>query len=217
MTFSNIMLKTIPYLLSIVGGVLVFHFGVIKMHDTNMAGLMSNMAASLLAIPLVFLLYDYSNYLVSRRVNKTLTNGMIFKINSLMLKILVLCRNIAGTKQKITWDDIDNILNGRVIISRSKIDMSQTNLDLLRSYRDTLDTWLYRTDKIQVLHPQQIETLSSMNIAMTQLLNEHRLRGSDIQYKKYLENMMIFMGNWFLSIGPNMLRVHQTFRLLIKN
>ena len=56
MRLGNLLLKSIPYVLSIAGGVFVFDFSQDYLHDPSWIDLMNNVAASLLAIPLVFLL-----------------------------------------------------------------------------------------------------------------------------------------------------------------
>ena len=70
MVLINIVLKSIPYVLSIAGGVFVFDLSKDYLHDPSWIDLMNNVAASLLAIPLVFLFYDYSNFLITRRMHK---------------------------------------------------------------------------------------------------------------------------------------------------
>ena len=70
MSLISFALKSIPYVLSIAGGVFVFDISKDYLHDPNWIDLMNNVAASLLAIPLVFLFYDYSNFLITRRMHK---------------------------------------------------------------------------------------------------------------------------------------------------
>lgn len=66
----TVLLKSIPYLLSIAGGAALYLLTKDEISDPSLADLVTNMAASLLSIPLVFLLYDYSNYLIDRRLSK---------------------------------------------------------------------------------------------------------------------------------------------------
>ena len=68
MKFSNFILKVIPYVLSILGGVLVFDVSRKYADGQGWNDLLDNISASLLAIPLVFLFYDYSNFLITRRM-----------------------------------------------------------------------------------------------------------------------------------------------------
>ncbi len=68
--WRNLFLKSIPYLLSITGGAALFLLTKDEISDPELADLVTNMSASLLSIPLVFLLYDYSNYQISRKLKK---------------------------------------------------------------------------------------------------------------------------------------------------
>ncbi len=66
--FHVVLLKSIPYMLSIIGGAVLFLSTKDSIVNQSLAALITNMAASLLSIPLVFLLYDYSNFLINRRL-----------------------------------------------------------------------------------------------------------------------------------------------------
>ena len=81
---KNLLLRTIPYLLSVIGGITLFLISLDKVKDPNVSGLIDNIAASLLSIPLVFLLYDYTNYRISKQVNRTLATNITDKVNSLI-------------------------------------------------------------------------------------------------------------------------------------
>ena len=96
MTLMNIFLKTIPYVLSIAGGVFVFDFSQRYLHSPGWIDLMDNVAASLLAIPLVFLFYDYSNFLITRRVHKHQHIGVVNTVDGHLFKILAQMKNIIG-------------------------------------------------------------------------------------------------------------------------
>ncbi len=67
----NFLLKSIPYLLSIAGGATLFIVTKDEITDPSLADLVTNIAASLLSIPLVFLLYDYSNYRIQKQIKHT--------------------------------------------------------------------------------------------------------------------------------------------------
>ena len=99
MRFGNLLLKSIPYVLSIAGGVFVFDFAQRYLRDPSWVDLMNNVSASLLAIPLVFLFYDYSNYLVTRRMNKHQHMKLVNVLDDCLLKILAQMKNIIGLKR----------------------------------------------------------------------------------------------------------------------
>ncbi len=68
--WHNLFLKSIPYWLSIAGGAALFLLTKDEISDPSLAALVTNMAASLLSIPLVFLLYDYSNYKIAKKLKQ---------------------------------------------------------------------------------------------------------------------------------------------------
>ena len=56
-----IFLKSLPYLMSIAGGIILYTGAIDNAPNANLQDLVINVSASLLSIPLVFLLYDYTN------------------------------------------------------------------------------------------------------------------------------------------------------------
>ena len=108
MRLGNLILKSVPYVLSIAGGVFVFDFSQDYLRDPGWIDLMNNVAASLLAIPLVFLFYDYSNYLVTRRMNKHQYTKLINMLDDCLLKILAQMKNIIGLARiEVPMQDIN--------------------------------------------------------------------------------------------------------------
>ena len=98
----DFLLRSLPYLVSIAGGVLLFTVSLDNVHDPAVEGLISNISASLLAIPLVFLLYDYTTTRVSRRLHETLVAGMNDKINTIMLHLVLTLRKMLKMRGRLT-------------------------------------------------------------------------------------------------------------------
>ena len=108
--FRDFMLKSIPYLLSIAGGVVLFIVTKDNLADKELADLVTNIAASLLSIPLVFLLYDYSNSRISSRLSTTLAANMTDKINVLVLNIIMQLRKSVGLRGRATLESLNRII-----------------------------------------------------------------------------------------------------------
>ena len=85
-------LRSLPYLVSIAGGVVLFSISLDNVKDPAVEALISNISASLLAIPLVFLLYDYTTTKVSRQLQKTLSSGVNDKENTIILHVVLVMR-----------------------------------------------------------------------------------------------------------------------------
>lgn len=193
-------LKSIPYLLSIAGGLTIFIVSSDEIHDENLNDLINNISASLLSIPLVFLLYDYSNYLISRRMNKTLAAGMIGRVNSIMQSMQATLRMVAGVRGNVSWGMFEEMLARRKISLRN-IKITSAVATQLQSYRDQLDDVVFRTAQTSTLARQQIQLLSQMAREISHVIDTHKFHGTRATYVKHLENIMIFMGDWYDSIG----------------
>ena len=126
MKIVGFLLKMIPYVLSILGGVVVFYASQKYVHSSGWIDLMDNVAASLLAIPLVFLFYDYSNYLITKRMHNHQRTKTVQTIDSLLFKILAQIKNIANLPRiEVPMQDIN--------LNAKKLDFDAKYLRLLRN------------------------------------------------------------------------------------
>ena len=169
-----------------------------NIRDPSLDSLVNNIAASLLSIPLVFLLYDYSNYRISRQVNRTLAAGMNFKINSSMLALLLQLRRMAGVRGKFTWGAAQEMFEMPATMAR-RMRINAADIDALRPIRDQLDDYAYRMDRNSVLTRGQVQTLTLMTVQMTHMLNHFQMSPRDKTITKYAENILALMGDWFDS------------------
>ena len=195
----DFLLKMIPYVLSIAGGLVLFIVTKDDIHDPSVADLINNIAASLLSIPLVFLLYDYSNYRVSKQLKKTLANNMGDKINVLLLKLIMVIRQIIGLRGKLTFATLNNM--GDISISRmaSRLKISAAAMKSLRECRDELDDLIYHNANSNVLSADQVQTLSILMREISQLINEHNFRRNRHVGAKYIKNMITHITDWLDS------------------
>ena len=114
---QNVLLKMIPYVLSVAGGVALFVFTMDEIKNPDVTDLINNISASLLSIPLVFLLYDYTNYRVSKQLNKTMADSMTDKINIILLNLIMIIRQMLGIRGTLTFASMNKMSN----LSQSKI------------------------------------------------------------------------------------------------
>jgi len=194
MVFMNIVLKSIPYVLSIAGGVFVFDFSQDYLHDPNWIDLMNNVSASLLAIPLVFLFYDYSNYLVTRRMHKHQHNNVINTLDGYLLKILADMKNIIGLPRiEVPMQDIN--------LNYKKLNFDKKYIRGIRKQLNLLEDLLYKSDKIEVLDPQHTQILSFIAQELNQILNELKFHNSPREIARYLETTLSMIDDWFYATG----------------
>ena len=190
----NIFLKTIPYVLSIAGGVFVFDFSQRYLHSPGWIDLMDNVAASLLAIPLVFLFYDYSNFLITRRVHKHQHIGVVNTVDGHLFKILAQMKNIIGLPRiEVPMQDLN--------LNYKKLNLDKKYIRAILKQLNLLEDLLYKSDKIEVLDPQHTQVLSFITQELNQILNEYKFNNSPREIARYLETTLSMIDDWFSATG----------------
>lgn len=198
-SLRNIFLKMIPYLLSIAGGIVLFKLTENNIHDPNLSDLINNIAASLLAIPLVFLLYDYSNYRVSSQLNKTMTSHLTDKTNIILLNVIIITRQILDIKRKLTFTTLNQMGNMSLSKITNKLKITKKQLDDLRTYCNELDDVVNSSTKNSILTPDQIQVITGLIRDMSLLINEHNFRHNKRIAAKYIENIIGKIIDWLDS------------------
>ena len=195
----DFLLKTIPYMLSIVGGLVLFIVTKDDVHDPNVTDLINNIAASLLSIPVVFLLYDYTNYRVSKQLKKTLADNMGDKINALLLNLTLILRQIMGMRGKLTFVALNKMGDISVSHIASHVRITPSTMKGLRQCRDELNDLVYNSANTNVLSADQIQTLSILMRELSQLINEHDFRRNHHIAAKYIKNIIGHIMDWIDS------------------
>lgn len=194
--FRDIFLKIIPYALSVSGGLILFIVTKDDIHNPNVTDLINNISASLLSIPLVFLLYDYSNYLVSRRLKKTLADNMGDKISVLLLNLTIIIRQIIGARDKLTFASLNNMGDFSISHIAAHLKITPSAMNGLRQCRDNLDNLIYHNANANVLSADEIQSLSALMREISQLINEHSFRKNHRVAAKYIKNIIGHITDW---------------------
>lgn len=201
MKFSvrNFLLKLLPYLLSIAGGIVLYTGAIDNAPNDNVRDLVINVSASLLSIPLVFLLYDYTNSRIANTMKRNLINSMDDKLNVLMLNIIGLLRESMGVRRKLTTENLNRMLIWRTPEISRRLKFTPRILDRLHEYHSELDALLYRDSQNSVLTAEQNRILSSLARDMTHLINENKFRHNRHLSSKYVESIMGRILDWLDS------------------
>lgn len=203
-------LKSVPYLMSIAGGIILYTGAIDNAPNPNIRDLVINVSASLLSIPLVFLLYDYMNSRVNRQMKKTIANSVSDKLNTLMLGLVFVLRESMGVRSKLSPENLNRMLIWRAPEISRRLKITPGVLGKLNAYHNDLDTLLYRNSQSSVLSPQQIQILSALARDMTHLINENKFHRNNRHLSaKHLENIMTRMLDWLDSDSVAMLNLQQ--------
>lgn len=168
-------------------------------HDPNMTDLINNIAASLLSIPLVFLLYDYSNYRVSKQLQKTMADSVGDKINVILLRLAIVIRGIIGMRKKLTFMTLNNMSDISVSRISTRLKITPSALSELHSLHDQLYDFIYHGANTNVLSMDQIQSLSGLLREISQLINEHEFRRNRRIAARYIKNIMGHIADWMDS------------------
>lgn len=193
---KNILLKTIPYLLSVIGGITLFLISLDNVRNPNVSGLIDNIAASLLSIPLVFLLYDYTNYRISRQVNRSLASNISDKVNSVILNIVVFLRHSLGLKVNVHLETFNKLQDWSVKKISERLKITRTEMNNLRAYRYEIDEIIYRASKGSVLTSEQEQILSSLSREILHLMTEHNFHRDKTIVAKHVKNIILRIIEW---------------------
>lgn len=199
---KNILLKTIPYLLSVIGGITLFLISLDNVRNPNVSGLIDNIAASLLSIPLVFLLYDYTNYRISRQVNRSLASNISDKVNSVILNIVVFLRHSLGLKVNVHLETFNKLQDWSVKKIAERLKITRSEMNNLRAYRYEIDEIIYRASKGNVLTSDQEQILSSLSREILHLMTEHNFHRDKTIVAKHVKNIILRIIEWQDSGTP---------------
>lgn len=192
----DFLLKSIPYLLSIAGGLTLFILTKDNIKSPSLGDLVNNIAASLLAIPLVFLLYDYSNSRVSRRLSQTMMENMSDKVNLLMLNMIILMRRISGVRGKLTLAAVNKMSDWHPSHVAARLKITRADMDELRKYHDELDALVYKYARENILSAARAADLSAMVRDMAHLINEHKFYSNRKISAKYVVSIVGHITDW---------------------
>lgn len=182
--------------MSIAGGIILYTGAIDNAPNANIRDLVINVSASLLSIPLVFLLYDYTNYRVSSQMKRTLVNSMSDKINTLMLNLIVALRESMGVRTKLNLDSLNKMLTWRAGEISRRLKLTARIIDNLHTYHNDLDTLLYRNGQTNVLDSDQTQILSALARDISRLINENKFHKRRRISAKYIENIMSHILDW---------------------
>lgn len=167
--------------------------------NDNIRDLVINVSASLLSIPLVFLLYDYTNSRVANQMKRTMINSMTDKLNVLMMNIIGLLRDSMGMRSKLTTENLNRMLILHTTEISKRLKITPRILEKLHEYHNDLDTLLFRNSQNSVLNAEQLQILSGLVRDMTHLINENKFRRNRHLSAKYTESMMGRILDWMES------------------
>ncbi|MDE6478087.1 MAG: hypothetical protein K2L94_02450 [Alphaproteobacteria bacterium] len=180
-----------------------------NIRSPSLADLINNIAASLLSIPLVFLLYDYSNSRVSKRLSQTMAQNMADKVNLLLMNLTILMRHVAGVRGKLTLESLNRMDELTVSRIAKNMKIGATDVADLRKYRDELDDLIYKYGRANIISVDRVQELSAMARDLSHLINEHKFYSNRKITAKYIASIITRITDWLDSDAEMALHFQQ--------
>ena len=186
-------------MVSVLGGIILFSISMDNVKDPALEALISNISASLLAIPLVFLLYDYTNTRVSRRLQETLRTGVQDKTNTIVLHLILVLRRMVKMRGRITRTNIGNLadLSERQILRR--LNLRTDYVETLHNHYLDLENLVLGYGKENVFTPEQLRLLSDLARNISHIISVRRLGGNKRVIARHIKNIGNEISDWLDS------------------
>ena len=186
-------------MVSVAGGIALFSISMDNVKDPALEALISNISASLLAIPLVFLLYDYTNTRVSRRLQATLRVGIYDKVNIIVLHLILTLRHMLKMRGNVTRVNIDAMvdLSEKQILHR--LNLRTDYVETLHQYYEDLENLVLGYGKENVFSPEQLRLLSDLARNIARVVGAHRLGGNHRTIARHIKNSVQEIIDWLDS------------------
>lgn len=204
--------KVIPYILTFFAGAAVFFLSVYR--PSIWSDWLVEISGALSAIPIVFLIYEYSNYKLTNRVDKKLADNLTFEINSVMLRVLRFYRDAMKIRPPISWGMIEKMLDMPVRVLKKELHLHKKDIEVLRQYKNALDDLVYKSADASVFEPTQFEIAATLPRELSHIINELEFRASHEELAQGTKSLFSAINNWFDSCEEQALKNHSHFQLI---
>lgn len=206
------MAKALPYTLTFLAGACVFWLSFAR--PSVWSAWLVEISGALSAIPIVFLIYEYSNYKMSSRVDKALFDNLSFEINSVMLKTLRFFHDALGSKRQISWSEIEKMLLTTRVEIKKKLKLGRGDVQTLRMYKEKMNDLVYRAADSGVLGAEQFAVAAAIPRELSRLINELEFRGNRDELTDALGKLFKSIDDWFDLCEDEALKSHSHFKLM---
>lgn len=209
---KNMFIRSIPLLLAFLAGLSVFAVAMFVLKEGNIYDIFIEVSGALIGIPFVFFIYDYTEYIISAKLNKTINDSITFEINSIISVVLRQTKEILGIKKEINWDMIQKMLNMKNSEIKKSLTINKQTGTVLRQCKDKLTDLLYRGENVSVMTPEHLQTIVQISKVLS-------VTAADMEYRKSnrdaivadIKNLFRLIDQWFDLSEAEALKEHKDF------
>jgi phosphotransferase system glucose/maltose/N-acetylglucosamine-specific IIC component len=186
----------------------------LKIKDSGLNGLLVNIAASLLSIPLIFVFYSFIIDKVSSKLNRTLSDQISYQINSIILGIFENLKVLLGVKQNLTWEIINEMIGYDKNTIKKRLVLDKKLIDPMIKEKDKLTDLMYKSANIAILSDNQIQYIATIGKMLSNISYELKLNEKSPYLVQNIQTLLTSIENWFATCEKEALLNHQHIRLL---
>lgn len=211
---KNLFLRLLPYFISMVAGYVIYMLSLKYVNDTEFSGLLSNIAAGLLSIPLVFISYELVNDICTRDIKNSMLKNLIFEINYPVIEIIKTTQTMLGLPQEIDEDALYNLMRKTKKFIKANLQIKKQFADNFTQDKDKLFQLTHNNPNLGVLSDAQIKALMMINKYITIIAKA--IEGKNANKLLIEENIYLLLGalnKWMDLVEEDAIINHHDYTL----
>lgn len=156
---KTLFLRTLPYFISMGAGVLIYIITIVYIENEDLSGLISNIAAGLLSIPLVFICYEVVANIANRNIKRTLAQHFEFEANHILIDIIAQLKVLLNVSDNLDKENLDKFLNMNETYIKKNINLSKADVEKYKNDRNNLLNLIYKQQNTDSLSDARIQNV----------------------------------------------------------
>lgn len=214
---KNLFLRLLPYLMAIIAGWIVYVVSNATVKDVNLSGLLLNIAAGLLSIPLVFIFYELVNEVVSRNIHISIKKSLVFEINSAIIAIIKNLQTMLTIRTPIDKNNLNKLLNKNKEYIKNNLQTKSENGKSFEQSKEKLLNLTHNNPNLNVLSIQQIKAMMAIikDLSILSKEIEHNNNGKNKEFiEKNIFELLKDIKKWINYGEEDAIINHHSFELM---
>lgn len=197
---KRFLVKSIPLLLAFVAGITVFLTAMFILQNGNLYDIFIEISGALIGIPFVFFIYDYTEYRVSRKLNKTFFDHIRFDIDTIVSDILHEIQANLNIKKPLDTAMIQKMTDMKVADIKRTLRPRREAAPVLRGAAGRLSAIIYRGANVSVLNHDMLQNILVMSKEATLAAGTIAHGGRGIDTAVHLQKLLDTIDAWYDAI-----------------
>lgn len=203
-------LRLLPYLIALAIGVLLYLVADNHIEDGSLNGLMMNISAGLLSVPMVFICYEIVKQRCDKTVNESISDHLYFELNHHVVNIML----TVGKLIQVDRIDDETLIKYTQMHKDALKKQIHPNPELATSFntqRNAINNIIRNTKSLDVMADHDIHTILQISKQAGMIANElqyTKIQETQNQLTDSVAAMISFISKWADSQEENFLKHH---------